>query len=314
MVRRRRHREGRIGHHRATRPRGEHGAGPAAPGARRRRARVVATAAWRAPPRQRPRVRRPRQSAHRRPDALSRRRSKMMAALPATAPAKPAKARKVLVLGNPRGFVHSSIPLAAKTVEELGKKTGAWTSTISYDPAVFTTKNLKQYDAIFLSSTTGCFLDKTAEPPATRKTSTRGRPRSSSSCAAARASRASTRPATRITPRAPTIAGAGAGRGGGGGARRQRQRPRRHAGLGHPALVVGPQRQEASGQRHDADQSRHGSRERRDVRAARPREGRQGLPGQFHDAHRPARDAGEPVRRHGRAATTAAAAGRTGTT
>jgi type 1 glutamine amidotransferase len=94
--------------------------------------------------------------------------TKMMAALPAAAPAKPAKARKVLVLGNPRGYVHSSIPLAARTVEELGKKTGAWTTTITYDPADINAKNLEQYDALFLSSTTGCFLDaKTTEPPAT---------------------------------------------------------------------------------------------------------------------------------------------------
>ena len=96
--------------------------------------------------------------------------TKMMAALPAAAPAKPAKARKVLVLGNARGFVHSSIPLAARTIDELGKKTGAWTTTISYDPADINTKNLEQYDALFLASTTGCFLDaKTAEPPASKE-------------------------------------------------------------------------------------------------------------------------------------------------
>jgi type 1 glutamine amidotransferase len=93
--------------------------------------------------------------------------AKMMAALPAAAPAKPAKPRKVLVFGNVRGFVHSSIPIAAKTIEELGKKTGAWTTTISYDPADINAKNLEQYDALFLSNTTGCFLDaKTTEDPA----------------------------------------------------------------------------------------------------------------------------------------------------
>jgi type 1 glutamine amidotransferase len=86
---------------------------------------------------------------------------KMLAALPATAPAKPAKAHKVLIFSRipSAGFQHSSIPLAAKAIEEMGKKTGAWTSETSWDPAVFTSANLKQYDAIFLSSTTGCFLD-----------------------------------------------------------------------------------------------------------------------------------------------------------
>jgi type 1 glutamine amidotransferase len=93
--------------------------------------------------------------------------TKMIAALPATAPAKPARARKVLVLGNARGYVHGAIPLAAKTIEELGTRTGAWTTTISYDPADINTRNLEQYDALFLSNTTGCFLDgKTAGPAA----------------------------------------------------------------------------------------------------------------------------------------------------
>ena len=84
---------------------------------------------------------------------------KMMAALPSQAPAKPQKPRKVLVLGRAAGYVHSSIPLAAKTVEALGSKTGAWSTTITYDAADFNAANLKQYDAVFLASTTGCFLD-----------------------------------------------------------------------------------------------------------------------------------------------------------
>ncbi len=84
---------------------------------------------------------------------------KMEAALPTSAPAQPAKPRKVLVLCKAAGFVHSSIPLAAKTVEELGTKTGAWTTDVSYDSAVITAENLKKYDLVFLDSTTGFFLD-----------------------------------------------------------------------------------------------------------------------------------------------------------
>ncbi len=84
----------------------------------------------------------------------------MMAALPATAPAKPARPRKVLVVAATSGFVHSSIPLAAKMMEEMGAKTGAWTATVSYDRADVNAENLKQYDAIFLDSTTGTFLDE----------------------------------------------------------------------------------------------------------------------------------------------------------
>ena len=92
---------------------------------------------------------------------------KMMAALPARAPAKPKQPRRVLVLARSAGFVHSSIPLAARTVEELGKKTGAWSTTITYDAADINEANLKQYDAIFLASTTGAFLDDPNDAAAT---------------------------------------------------------------------------------------------------------------------------------------------------
>jgi type 1 glutamine amidotransferase len=84
---------------------------------------------------------------------------KMLAALPSAAPAKPAKARKVLVLNKCAGFVHSCIPLAARTIEELGTRTGAWSTTVSYEADVITTANLKHYDAVFLNNTTGAFLD-----------------------------------------------------------------------------------------------------------------------------------------------------------
>jgi type 1 glutamine amidotransferase len=92
---------------------------------------------------------------------------RMMAALPEKAPAKPKQPRKVLVLGKAAGFVHSSIPLAARTIEEMGKKTGAWATTITYDPADINDANLKQYDAVFLASTTGHFLDDPNDAAAT---------------------------------------------------------------------------------------------------------------------------------------------------
>ena len=85
--------------------------------------------------------------------------SAMMAALPDKPPATPQSLRRVLVLCTARGWVHTSIPLAAKMVEYLGDKTGAWMTTITYDPAAITAENLKQYDALFLDSTTGQFLD-----------------------------------------------------------------------------------------------------------------------------------------------------------
>ena len=85
----------------------------------------------------------------------------MMAAMPTTPGAKPARPRKVLVFAHTGagGFVHASIPLAAKMVEALGNKGNLWTTTVSYDPKDINAENLKQYDLIFLDSTTACFLD-----------------------------------------------------------------------------------------------------------------------------------------------------------
>ncbi len=91
----------------------------------------------------------------------------MMAALPDKAPATPQKVRRVLVLGRAVTWVHTSIPLAAKMVEYLGDKTGAWMTTITYDAADINPENLKQYDAVFLASTTGEFLDDPKDKPVT---------------------------------------------------------------------------------------------------------------------------------------------------
>ncbi len=83
----------------------------------------------------------------------------MVAALPDKAPVNPRRPRRVLVLGKALGYVHASIPLAARTIEEMGLKTGAWSTTVTYDPADVNEKNLAQYDALFLASTSGPFLD-----------------------------------------------------------------------------------------------------------------------------------------------------------
>jgi type 1 glutamine amidotransferase len=105
----------------------------------------------------------PRQGLPACPDDIA----KMMAALPDKAPAKSQKPRKVLVLAKAAGYIHNSIPLAATTIEEMGKKTGAWTATTTYDAAQINADNLKQYDAIFLASTTGDFLDDPNDQAAT---------------------------------------------------------------------------------------------------------------------------------------------------
>jgi len=91
----------------------------------------------------------------------------MLKALPSTAPARPARQRRLLVLADSPGFTHSSIPLAARMIDELGRKTGAWSTTVSYDPNVVTSENLTQYDAIVLDSTVGAFLDEAGDLSAT---------------------------------------------------------------------------------------------------------------------------------------------------
>jgi len=93
--------------------------------------------------------------------------SAMMAAVPDKPYAASQSLRHVLVLGRAVGWVHTSIPLAAKMVEYLGDKTGAWMTTITYDAAAVTPQNLRRYDAIFLSSTTGEFLDDPNDKSAT---------------------------------------------------------------------------------------------------------------------------------------------------
>ena len=124
----------------------------------------------------------------------------MMAALPGTAPAKPRRPRRVLVLGRAAGYVHSSIPLAARTIEEMGRKTGAWSTTITYDAADINEKNLAQYDALFLASTTGAVPGRSGG-----RRGHGGSPQGacSTSCVAARAWPASTPPAIPITATRP---------------------------------------------------------------------------------------------------------------
>jgi len=88
-------------------------------------------------------------------------------ALPKKPFVAPKQPRKILICCSAAGYVHRSIPLAAIAIKELGERTGAWSATVSYDPSVFTADSLKQYDLIFLDSTTGSFLDVPRNPQVT---------------------------------------------------------------------------------------------------------------------------------------------------
>jgi len=82
--------------------------------------------------------------------------AKVAKALPDKAPARPAKARKVLIYSHCNGFRHGgAIEMAKVALPMMGKKTGAFEAVVSDDLANFTPDKIKQFDAIVLSNTTG---------------------------------------------------------------------------------------------------------------------------------------------------------------
>ncbi len=83
---------------------------------------------------------------------------KIAAAAPEKASARPAKPRKLLVFTQALGFYHDAIPVAAKAVEIIGKKTGAWEATVTDDPSAFDPARLGQFDAVFQDMCTGEML------------------------------------------------------------------------------------------------------------------------------------------------------------
>jgi type 1 glutamine amidotransferase len=75
---------------------------------------------------------------------------KMEAAAPDKAPAKPAKPRKLLVWGHL--YTHEPNPFAAKALEVLGKKSGAFEAVVSEEPNDLLPERLKDYDAIVMNN------------------------------------------------------------------------------------------------------------------------------------------------------------------
>lgn len=78
---------------------------------------------------------------------------RILAALPGQAPAKPAQQRRLLVFYRTDGFPHSSIPYFNKLFVELGRKTGAYTATLTQSYHDLSADSLKGYDAVFLNNT-----------------------------------------------------------------------------------------------------------------------------------------------------------------
>lgn len=88
-------------------------------------------------------------------------------AIPAKAPAKPKKARQVLIVhitrrdGKPISG-HPSVPYGNYALIEMGKRTGAYHAVVNNDESVFRPENLKAYDAIIFNNTVGVLFDDPA--------------------------------------------------------------------------------------------------------------------------------------------------------
>ena len=85
-------------------------------------------------------------------------------ALPRKSPAKPAKARKMLVsnLAMRDGRVvrgHPSIPHGNYAIEQMGKRTGAYEVVFSDDIEMFRPGKIEQFDAICFNNTVGVLFD-----------------------------------------------------------------------------------------------------------------------------------------------------------
>jgi len=99
-------------------------------------------------------------------------------AIPATAPVRPAKARRLLVFylnvgypgkvsrfpggvypGHVKDFGHCSIAHANLAFELMGRRTGAFEAVLSRDPTVFEPRSLRQFDAVVFNNTVGNLFD-----------------------------------------------------------------------------------------------------------------------------------------------------------
>jgi type 1 glutamine amidotransferase len=74
---------------------------------------------------------------------------------PEKATAAPKKPRKVLVFWRTPGFKHTVIPCTNAAIEVLGRKTGAYQTVTSDDPAVFEPAKLAEFDAVIMNNTCG---------------------------------------------------------------------------------------------------------------------------------------------------------------
>jgi type 1 glutamine amidotransferase len=84
--------------------------------------------------------------------------ARIIAAIPPKPQATPKKVRRLLVIESLQGMSHNTIPHANVMIDEMGRKTGAWTTIFSNDLENLRYPKVKEYDAIFLNSIVGEFL------------------------------------------------------------------------------------------------------------------------------------------------------------
>lgn len=88
---------------------------------------------------------------------------KIEAAVPAKAPAQPRKPRRLLIFDlNVDYGGHPSAKIANQAFTLMGKKTGAFETVISKDPAVFKPESLRSFDAVFFNNTVGNLFEDPA--------------------------------------------------------------------------------------------------------------------------------------------------------
>ena len=97
-----------------------------------------------------PEVRAARMKARKVPVPSEQQIQQIEAAAPDTAPARPVKARKVLVWGH--AWAHLPNPFAEKALEILGKKTGAFEAVVSDDPRLLLGDRLPRFDALVMNN------------------------------------------------------------------------------------------------------------------------------------------------------------------
>ena len=79
---------------------------------------------------------------------------KVQEALPSKPAVTPAKPRKIMIFDKCEGYKHGCVPLAGKTFEMMGEKSGAYEAVTFRDMSAFDAANLAKFDAVLFNNNT----------------------------------------------------------------------------------------------------------------------------------------------------------------